>query len=273
MDLVKLGIHSNFHDKYWIAIGGVKAFLDGSLGSTTALFFDPYEQDPTTSGIYIVDPKELPLQLLEADRAGLQLAVHAIGDRAIHEVLGMFEEIVATNDRRDRRIRVEHAQHMSPKDFERFAQLNVIASVQPYHTIDDARFAEKRIGLARCKTTYAFKSFLENGVTIAFGSDWTVAPLDTIWGIYAAVTRRPLDGSYPEGWFPEQRIPVTEAIKAYTLNPAYASFQDDVLGSITPGKLADMVVLSQDILEIPPQAIKDTTVLYTITNGKVVHGR
>ncbi len=199
--------------------------------------------------------------------------MHAIGDRANHELLDTFEEVVSENGFRDRRIRVEHAQHMLPQDFERFAQLDVIASVQPYHAIDDARFAEKRIGLDRCKTTYAFNNFLENGVTMAFGSDWTVAPLDAIWGIYAAVTRLPLDGSSPEGWFPEQRIPVDEAIKAYTLSPAYACFQEDILGSITPGKLADMVVLSQDIREITTEAIKDAEVLYTITNGKVVYAK
>jgi predicted amidohydrolase YtcJ len=160
---------------------------------------------------------------------------------------------------------------MSPQDFQRSAQLDVIASVQPYHAIDDARFAEKRIGKERCRTTYAFNSFLENGVTMAFGSDWTVAPLDAIWGIYAAVTRLPLDSSYPQGWFPEQRIPVAEAIRAYTLNPAYTSFQEDILGSITSGKLADMVVLSRDILDIPSETIKDTEILYTIVNGKIVY--
>jgi predicted amidohydrolase YtcJ len=271
--LVDLGIQRNFHHKHWIAVGGVKAFVDGSLGSTTALFFDPYVQDPSTAGIYLVDPQELSEQLLEADKAGLQLAVHAIGDRAIHELLDMFEGLIAENGPRDRRIRVEHAQHMPADGFARFARLGVIASVQPYHAIDDARFAEKRIGLERCKTTYAFNSFLENGVTLAFGSDWTVAPLDAIWGIYAAVTRRPLDGSYPEGWFPEQRISVKEAIKAYTLNPAFASFQMDSRGSVTPGKLADLVVLSQDILSIPPEAIQDTEILYTVTNGQVVYAK
>ncbi len=270
-DLINLGIRRNFHDKYWIAIGGVKAFVDGSLGSTTALFFEPYVQDPSTVGIYLVDPQELQEQMLEADQAGLQLAIHAIGDRANHELLDMIEEMVSKNGPRDRRIRVEHAQHVSSEDFARFARLNVIVSAQPYHAIDDARFAEKRIGKERCKTTYAFNSFLENGVTMAFGSDWTVAPLDAIWGIYAAVTRLPLDGSYPGGWFLEQRIPVVEAIKAYTLNPAYTSFQENVLGSITPGKLADMVVLSQDILHIPPETIKETEILYTISNGKIVY--
>lgn len=269
--LIELGIHRNFNHKNWIAVGGVKAFLDGSLGSSTALFFEPYKQDPSTSGIFVVDPDKLKKQMMEADRAGLQLAVHSIGDRSNSELLDMFEQIIEENGTRDRRLRIEHAQHLRPEDFKRFDQLDVIASVQPYHAIDDARFAEKRIGKERCKTTYAFHSFLENDVMMAFGSDWTVAPLDALWGIYAAVTRRPLDGSHPEGWFPEQKISVEQAVKAYTYNPAYASFQEDIKGTLSPGKLADMVVLSQDIFTIPPEEIKDTEVLYTITNGQIVY--
>lgn len=269
--LIELGIHRNFNNKNWIAVGGVKAFVDGSLGSSTALFFKPYEQNPSTCGIFVVEPEKLKKQMMEADKAGLQLAVHSIGDRANAELLDMFEQIVEENGPRDRRFRVEHAQHLRPADFERFDELDVIVSVQPYHAINDARFAEKRIGKKRCETTYAFQSFLENDVRMAFGSDWTVAPLDALWGIYAAVTRRPLDGSHPEGWFPEQKISVEEAVKAYTFNPAYASFQEDIKGTLSPGKLADMVVLSQDILTIPPEKIKDTEILYTITNGQIVY--
>ncbi|MFW6161035.1 MAG: amidohydrolase [Acidobacteriota bacterium] len=269
--LIELGIHRNFNNKNWIAVGGVKAFLDGSLGSSTALFFEPYDQDPSSSGIFVVNPDELKKQMMEADKAGLQLAVHSIGDRANSALLDMFEHIIKENGPRDRRLRIEHAQHLQSADFQRFNKLNVIASVQPYHAIDDARFAEKRIGLKRCETTYAFHSFLENDVIMAFGSDWTVAPLDVLWGIYAAVTRKPLDGSHPEGWFPEQKISVEQAIRAYTYNPAYASFQEDIKGTISSGKLADIVVLSRDILTISPEEIKETEILYTITNGQIVY--
>lgn len=256
--------------KEWLILGGLKAFLDGSLGSSTAMFFEPYTQDPSTSGIYVVDPDELKQQMAEADKMGLQLAIHSIGDRSNSDLLDMFHEIIRINGPRDRRLRIEHAQHMHPKDFQRFADLDVIASMQPYHAIDDGRFAELRIGAERCKTTYAFKSFLDHGVTVAFGSDWDVAPLNAILGIYAAVTRRTLDGKHPGGWYPEQKITVEQAIYGYTMAPAYASFQEDLKGSITPGKVADIVVLSDDILTIPPEQIEDTEVICTIVNGKVV---
>lgn len=268
--LAELGIQRNFNND-WIAVGGVKAFLDGSLGSSTAMFFEPYTQDPSTSGLYVVDPDALKKQIIEADKAGLQMAIHSIGDRANSDLLDMFAEVIKENGPRDRRFRVEHAQHIHPKDFERFAELGVIASMQPYHAIDDGRFAEKRIGYERCKTTYAFNSMLENNVIMAFGSDWTVAPLNAILGIYAAVTRRTLDDANPGGWFPEQKITVEQAVEAYTLTSAYASFQENIKGSITPGKLADMVVLSDDILTIPPEEIKDTVILYTIVNGNIVY--
>jgi len=254
----------------WITLGGLKAFLDGSLGSSTAMFFEPYTQDPSTSGLYVIDPQELKQQMLEADKMALQMAVHSIGDKSNSDLLDIFAEVIKTNGPRDRRHRIEHAQHMHPKDYERFAQLGIIASMQPYHAIDDGRFAEKRIGAQRCQNTYAFKSFLDNNVTLAFGSDWDVAPLDAILGIYAAVTRRTLDGANPDGWIPAQKITVEEAIKGYTMGPAYASFQENIKGSITPGKLADMVVLSQDILSIPPEKIEDTEVLFTFVNGRVV---
>ena len=185
--------------------------MDGSLGSSTAMFFEPYVQDPSTSGLYVIDPDVLKQQMLEGDSMGFQLAIHSIGDKSNSDLLDMFHEIIKTNGPRDRRFRVEHAQHMDPKDFKRFADLDVIASMQPYHAIDDGRFAEGRIGAKRCETTYAFKSFLDNGVTLALGSDLDVAPLDAILGIYAAVTRRTLDGKHPDGWYPEQKITLEEA--------------------------------------------------------------
>ncbi|TDI94222.1 MAG: amidohydrolase [Caldithrix sp.] len=270
-ELADMGITRNFTNNDWIKIGGLKEYVDGSLGSSTALFFEPYIQDPSTSGVYTTPPAVLKRNILEADRAGLHLAIHAIGDRANSELLDIFEEAINTNGRRDRRFRIEHAQHIDPKDFERFAELGVIACVQPYHAIDDGRWAEKRIGHERGKTTYPFRTFLDSGVKLSFGSDWTVAPLNPILGIDAAVTRRTTDGANPEGWFPEQKITVEEAIEAYTLTSAYASFEDHIKGSIAPGKLADMVVLAEDILTIPVNAIPKVEVLYTIVGGRVVY--
>lgn len=270
-ELADLGLRRHFSNNDGISIGGLKGMLDGSLGSSTALFFEPYTQDPGTRGIYVTPYDEMKRLVIEADRAGLHIAVHAIGDRANSEVLDIFAEAIRQNGPRDRRFRIEHAQHIHPKDFRRFAELSVIASAQPYHAIDDGRWAEKRIGHKRCETTYAFRTFLDHGVKLTFGSDWTVAPLDPILGIDAAVTRRTLDGANPQGWFPEQKITVQEAIEAYTLSNAYATFDEDRKGSLTPGKLADMVVLSQDILTIPATEIVKTEVIMTIVNGKIVY--
>ena len=269
-DLAKLGISKNFRDGEWLKIGGLKGFVDGSLGSSTALFYEPYVQDASTRGIFVNDPQTLRRTIIAADSAGLHIAMHAIGDSANAYLLEVFAEAIEANGGTDHRFRIEHAQHIHPNDFTRFADLGVIACVQPYHAIDDGRWAEQRIGHERCKTTYPFRSFLDNGVKMTFGSDWTVAPLDPILGIDAAVTRRTIDGANPDGWFPEQKISVEEAIEAYTLSAAFAAFDEDIKGSITPGKLADMVVLSQDILTIPANAIVNTEVLYTIVGGKVV---
>jgi hypothetical protein len=270
-ELADLGLRRHFNNDHWISIGGLKGMLDGSLGSSTALFFEPYTQDPDTRGIYVTPYDEMKRLVIEADRAGFHIAVHAIGDRANSEMLDIFADAIRQNGPRDRRFRIEHAQHVHPKDFRRFAELGVIASAQPYHAIDDGRWAERRIGRTRCQTTYAFRTFLDHGVKLTFGSDWTVAPLDPILGIDAAVTRRTLDGANPQGWFPEQKITVQEAIEAYTLSNAYATFDEQVKGSITPGKLADLVVLSQDILTIPPSEIVKTEVVMTIVNGKIVN--
>ncbi|MBM4160936.1 MAG: amidohydrolase [Ignavibacteria bacterium] len=257
----------------WIRIGALKGFVDGSLGSSTALFFDPYTSDPRTRGLAmdIVTDGQLEKWALAADKAGLQLSIHAIGDSANSLLLDLFEKIVRTNPAWDRRFRVEHAQHIDPKDFRRFAKLGVIASVQPYHAIDDGRWAEKRIGHERCKTTYPFRSFLDNGVRLSFGSDWTVAPINPLLGIYAAVTRRTTDGANPGGWFPEQKITVTEAIEAYTITNAYVSFEENEKGSISVGKLADLVVLSEDILSIDPVKIQGVQVEMTVVGGKIVY--
>jgi hypothetical protein len=270
--LADIGVRVPFGDE-WIRIGSLKAFADGSLGSTTALFFQPYVSDPSTRGLAtdIVQDGRLARWALAGDRAGLQLSIHAIGDSANSLTLDLFERIVKENPRWDRRFRIEHSQHIAPGDFARFAKLGVIASVQPYHAIDDGRWAEKRIGRDRCRTAYAFRTFLDNGVKLCFGSDWTVAPLDPLLGIYAAVTRRTTDGANPSGWFPEQKITVQEAIEAYTINNAYAAFEENEKGSITAGKLADFVVLSDDLLSIDPAGIGKVRVEMTVLGGKIVY--
>src|SRR5439155_3031326 len=212
-------------------------------------------------------------RLIGADKAGLQLCIHAIGDAAISQVLDLFSDVIRANGLRDRRLRIEHAQHMAPKDFARFAAMGVIASVQPYHAIDDGRWAERRIGAERIKTTYAFRTLLDKGVRLAFGTDWYVAPLNPMLTLYAATTRATLDGKNPNGWVPEQKITITEAVSAYTAGSAYAEFQDGDKGTIARGKLADLVILDQDIFSIPPASIKDVKVTTTIGCGKVVFPR
>lgn len=271
--LAALGIRVPFGDR-WIRVGSMKEFVDGSLGSSTALFYEPYTSDPGTKGLAmdVVSDGSLTKWGKAADRAHLQLSIHAIGDSGNSVALDLFEKIAKENPAWDRRFRIEHAQHIAPRDFKRFASLGVIASVQPYHAIDDGRWAEKRIGHERCKTTYPFRNFLDHGVTLSFGSDWTVGPLSPLLGIYAAVTRRTTDGANPNGWFPEQKITVQEAIKAYTLSNAYAVFEEHEKGSITPGKLADLVVLSDDILTIDPVKIESTSVTMTILNGRIIFG-
>ena len=253
--------------------GGLKGFSDGSLGSSTALFFDPYVDAPDTRGLpgdEMFPEGAMLKRVLEADRAGLQVVIHAIGDRANHEILSVFEAVAKTNGPRDRRFRIEHAQHLRAEDIARFGRGEIIASMQPYHCADDGRWAEKRIGPQRAKGTYAFRSLLDSGATLAFGSDWTVAPLDPIQGIAAAVTRRTLDGKHPDGWVPEQKITVEEAVRAFTLGSARAEFTDTAKGSLTPGKLADLVVLSDDLFSIPPTAIEKARVVLTVMDGRIV---
>jgi predicted amidohydrolase YtcJ len=260
----------------WLRIGGVKGYVDGSLGSSTALFFEPYSDDPKTSGVHASEA--IPLEKLEtrvaaADAAGLQVEVHAIGDRANAEILDVFERVAKKNGAKDRRFRVEHAQHLRAQDVPRFAKQGVIASMQPYHAVDDGRWAQMRIGLERCRTTYAFRSLLDAGAHLAFGSDWDVAPLSPITGIDAAVNRRTLDGRNPTGWIPEQKIGVEEALRAYTTGAAHAGFAEKEKGSLSVGKLADFVVLSRDILAIPPGEIPDARVDATVVGGRLVHSR
>jgi len=268
----KVGIRHAFGSSS-LRIGATKGYADGSLGSSTAYFFDPYSDDPKNSGL--LGEQMHPLSqmrdwMTKADAASLQICTHAIGDRAISTVLDLYADVVKANGGGNRRFRIEHAQHMAEKDFARFAQLDVIASVQPYQAIDDGRWSEGRIGHDRASRTYAFRTFLNHGVHLAFGTDWPYAPLDPLLTIYAAVTRATLDGKNPDGWFPEQKLTVVEAIEAYTMGSAYAEFQEKDKGSITPGKLADMILLSDDILSIDPAKIRDVKVLKTIVGGRLV---
>jgi len=273
--LAAVGLHADFGGEK-LHIGGLKGFADGSLGSTTALLFEPYLDAPNTSGLAnseMIPESKMQAHILDADRAGLQVAVHAIGDKANHIILDMYEEAERQNGARDRRFRIEHAQHLRMEDIPRFGKLHVIASMQPYHCIDDGRWAEKRIGPERAKGTYAFRALLDSGAVLAFGSDWDVAPMVPLMGIYAAATRRTLDGKHPNGWVPEQKISVAEAIRAYTMGSAYASFDEQIKGSIEPGKLADMVVVSDDILSMPAAEIEKTRVETTVFDGKVIYRR
>jgi predicted amidohydrolase YtcJ len=273
--MAAVGIRAGFGGNR-LRIGGLKGFADGSLGSTTALFFDPYTDAPGTSGLAsdeMIPESTMLNNILGADGAGLQVAIHAIGDRANHIILGMFAQAVKQNGDRDRRFRIEHAQHLRPDDIQRFASQHVIASMQPYHAIDDGRWADGRIGPERIKGTYAFRSLLDAGVTLAFGSDWSVAPMDPIMGIYAATTRRTLDGKHPGGWVPEQKISVAEAIRAYTMGSAYSSFDEKSKGSIEPGKLADIAVLSLDILSVDPKEIANARVVMTVFDGRIIYER
>ncbi|MGE5410007.1 MAG: amidohydrolase [Clostridiales bacterium] len=273
-NLITLGIQNCFGSEK-LKLGALKAFSDGSLGSSTALFFEPYAQDSTNCGLQMDTLRDGRMRnwAIEADKALLQLSIHAIGDKANSLVLDIFEEVSRINPIWDRRFRIEHAQHVRKQDINRFSSLGVIASVQPYHAIDDGAWAEKRVGKRRLKETYAFKSFLDSGVKLCFGSDWSVAPLNAIYGIYAAVTRRTLDEKNPEGWIPEQKLTVQQAIKCYTVNNAYASFEENIKGSIEKGKLADMVVLSDNILTIEPEKICDVKVDMTIFDGEVIFER
>jgi predicted amidohydrolase YtcJ len=271
-DQAKIGIRRAFGSPY-LRIGAVKAFADGSLGSRTAFFFAPFLDQPDNRGLLSdeMQPIEKMRQrMMTADAAGIQICTHAIGDAAISSILDLYTEVEKARGDADRRFRIEHAQHMAAKDFDRFAQLHVIASMQPYHAIDDGRWAEARIGHDRASRTYAFRTFLNHGVRLAFGTDWDVAPLNPMLGLYAAVTRATLDGKNPNGWFPEQKLTITEAVEAYTMGSAYAEFQDREKGSVTPGKLADLVILSDDIFSIDPVKIRDVKVLTTIVGGEMV---
>ncbi|MFO7588924.1 MAG: amidohydrolase [Gemmatimonadota bacterium] len=257
----------------WLSWGGLKGFVDGSLGSSTALFFDPYEDDPSQRGLRVTELEVLAAQVRSADAAGLQVAIHAIGDRANAELLELYAAVERENGPRDRRFRVEHAQHLRREDLPRFAELGVIPAMQPYHAIDDGRWAERKIGPERAQGTYAFRSLWEAGARPAFGSDWTVAPLDPLLGVYAAVTRRTLDAANPDGWVPAERIPVAQALAGYTRDAARAGFQEERIGTLRPGKLADLVVLDRSPYEVAPEELGELAVDLTIVGGRTVFAR
>jgi len=270
--LAKTGVHAPFGSS-WLRIGGLKGFADGSLGSSTALFFEPYADAPNTRGLLFDQmlPEGIMLQRVEAaDKHGLQSIIHAIGDEANYRILEIYRQVAEANGPRDRRFRIEHAQHLRSSEIKRFGSQNVIASMQPYHCADDGRWCDKRIGPERSKGTYAFRSLLDAGAMLAFGTDWTVAPLNPMEGLKAAVTRQTLDGKHPNGWVPEQKISLEEAIRAYTVGSAYAEFQEKVKGSLTPGKLADLVILDRDIFKIDPAELDQVKVTMTIVDGRVV---
>lgn len=271
--LAELGVVSNFGDDT-LQIGGLKGFSDGSLGSSTAWFLQPYSDNSENCGgpsDEMTDPEGMFATMIGGDSAGLQLAIHAIGDRAIKLTLDFFSKIEERNRARDRRFRIEHAQHVQANDLARFSKLRVVASMQPYHCIDDGRWACGRIGKERSKAAWPIRSLLDAGAKMAFGSDWWVAPIDPLSGIYAATTRRPIDGSHPEGWVPEQKISVREAVHAYTVGSAFASFQEHEKGSLETGKLADIAVLSRDIFAIEPEEIADARTDMTILGGEIVY--
>jgi predicted amidohydrolase YtcJ len=271
-DQAKMGVRHAFGGPY-LRIGAVKAFADGSLGSGTAYFYEPFLNQGNNRGLLSDEMHPISLmrdRYMTADAAGLQICTHAIGDEGISTILDLYADVVKAHGEADRRFRIEHAQHMAAKDFDRFAQYHVIASVQPYHAIDDGRFAESHIGHDRASRTYAFRTFLDHGVRLAFGTDWEVAPLDPLLTVYAAVTRATLDGKNPNGWFPEQKLSVAETIEAYTMGSAYAEFQENEKGSITPGKLADMVLLSADIFSVAPEKVRDVRVLKTFVGGRLI---
>jgi predicted amidohydrolase YtcJ len=271
-DIVRAGVTVSTEEIY-IKRGGLKGYADGSLGASTAWFFESYESNPSNYGLAndVVTNGNLEKWATDADRNRLQICIHAIGDRANSYVLDMFQKIKNINSPWNRRFRIEHAQHLRKEDINRFAEIGVIASVQPYHCIDDGVWAEKRIGSERIKTTHVYHSLIESGAVVAFGTDWPVAPLNPLYGIYAAVTRETVDGKNPDGWISSEKISVEDAVKCYTLNSAYASFEEKIKGSIEVGKLADFVVLSDDIFSIDPDEIKNVEVEMTIFNGEIVY--
>ncbi|MBX7053723.1 MAG: amidohydrolase [Pyrinomonadaceae bacterium] len=265
----RTGVRAAFGDAM-LRVGCLKGYADGSLGSTTAWLFEPYMDDPKTTGLPSDEITKTPELVLGADKAGLQVNIHAIGDKANATILDIYERTAAANGPRDRRFRIEHSQHLRQEDIPQFGKLKVVASMQPFHIIDDGRWAWKRLDEKRLKGTYAFRTLLDTGAVLAFGSDSPVAPLNPLFGVYAAVTRRTLDDKNPNGWIPEQKISVDETVRAFTWGSAYGEFQENVKGTLELGKLADFVVLSDDIFTMDATKIGGVTVVMTVVDGRVV---
>jgi predicted amidohydrolase YtcJ len=255
----------------WIRFGYLKAFADGSMGSGTALMFEPFNDSPSSSGLAMMPYEELEKMVITADKMGFQIGIHAIGDKANNWILNAFEKAIELNGKRDSRHRDEHTQTVQESDIPRFAKLGVIPSMQPTHCISDKKFYEKRVGYERCRGAYAWRSLVDAGSTLAFGTDYQVEPLNPMEGLYASVSRKERHGEEGEGWFPEQKLSMEEAIKYYTLGSAYAQFMDDRKGMIRKGYLADIVITDKDLLTIPETDIMKTRVDYTIVGGKVVY--
>jgi len=273
--LATAGVQASFGGPV-LRMGNLKSFADGALGAETAWMDTPFADRPDHSGLAsadLMDSTSMFASIQGADKAGLQISIHAIGDRAVHTVLDLFERAEREDGPADRRFRIEHVQHLRPDDAGRFESLGVIASMQPYHAIDDGRWAGKVLGPERLHTSYAWRLLLDHGAVLAFGSDWPVAPLDPLLGIYAAVTRRTLDGKNPQGWIPEQRITVAEAVHAYTVGSAFAEHQEKVKGSLEPGKLADLAVLTDDIFRVPANDLEKVQVYMTVFDGSVIYQR
>ena len=282
--LADQGIRSGGGDP-WIRLGSLKGHIDGIMGSSTARFFEPYDHDPTNRGRWrrlMVDENgdyaegRFLKYMIDADRAGLQMSIHAIGDEANRLLMDYLDSLAVHNGERDRRFRLVHAQVVAPEDFERLGRLGIIAEVQPYHLSDDMRWMEERIGYERSRGAYAFRSIRDSGAMLSFGSDWpgtsaSEYPINPLLGIYAAVTRQTLSGQPADGWFPDERIDIEDALRAYTVNAAYALFEDETKGSITPGKQADLTVLSRNLLDVSPAEILNAEVVYTVVDGRVVY--
>jgi len=255
----------------WVRIGGVKGYMDGSAGSRTAFFFEPFSDSAGYRGLMRQPESDIRAWVGAADSAGLQIAVHAIGDRANAIILAIYDSVARAHGPRDRRLRVEHAQHLRPQEIPLFGARRVVPSMQPFHAIDDGRWVEQRIGPERIKTTYAFRTLLDTDAPLAFGSDWTVAPLNPMLGVYAAVTRRTLDGKNPNGWVPDQKITVGEALRAYTHGNAWATFNEQKWGTLAAGRFADVVVLDHDPFAVPAESLGTIKPRYTIVGGRVVY--
>jgi predicted amidohydrolase YtcJ len=255
----------------WLKTGALKMVTDGALGSRTAAMLAPYSDDPSTSGIMTIEPDKLRQMAIERDKAGFQLAFHAIGDRANRVSLDAFEAVAKANPPRDRRDRIEHAQLVSTEDLPRFAKLNVIASMQPSHQTTDMRWAETRVGADRIKGAYAWATLQKSGAHLAFGTDYDVEPINPMRGLFACVTRELPDGGPAGGWQPQEKISLDDCIRAYTIGSAYAQFEEGKKGALKMGQYADFIILSNDLTKIPAAEYTKTEVLRTVVGGRTVY--